>query len=365
MGCNKKAQGSMEFLMTYGWALLVVLVAIGALTFYFGFDSNFLANEGCYMQPGFFCGEYKIDEGSVMVKVTNSLGRGLSEVSISHPSCSQLSDSPSLEDGRNVLLTTSGCNFGVEGNYMEETFVLNYTFLDSSLNHISDFKIGAIIEGGNSQLIGGGGQGYQPDSNTVLLLKFEEGSGTNVYDSSSHENNGNFNGEPSWEDGYFGTAIHTDGLNDVVRIPHDESFNFGSGASGTRAFTIEGWIKTTDDNIDGLIGKRSTGPGNGYSIGIQGGKMGFALKTVNDYQVLLTDSGINDGAWHHFAFVFDELLVTGTVYSFVDGVKQTTELEIPVGFGDFSNTELLRIGKRQNFFAGTFDEIRLSDFARW
>jgi len=45
MRCGRKAQGSMEFLMTYGWALLVVLIAIGSLTFYFGTGSNFLANE--------------------------------------------------------------------------------------------------------------------------------------------------------------------------------------------------------------------------------------------------------------------------------------------------------------------------------
>ena len=32
---GKKAQAAMEFLMTYGWAILVVLVTIGALA-YFG-----------------------------------------------------------------------------------------------------------------------------------------------------------------------------------------------------------------------------------------------------------------------------------------------------------------------------------------
>jgi hypothetical protein len=32
---NKKSQQAMEFLMTYGWSILVVLVAIGALA-YFG-----------------------------------------------------------------------------------------------------------------------------------------------------------------------------------------------------------------------------------------------------------------------------------------------------------------------------------------
>lgn len=32
---NKKSQAAMEFLMTYGWAILVVLAAIAALA-YFG-----------------------------------------------------------------------------------------------------------------------------------------------------------------------------------------------------------------------------------------------------------------------------------------------------------------------------------------
>jgi len=30
----KKSQAAMEFLMTYGWAILVVLVAIGALAYF-------------------------------------------------------------------------------------------------------------------------------------------------------------------------------------------------------------------------------------------------------------------------------------------------------------------------------------------
>lgn len=43
---KKKSQAAMEFLMTYGWAILVVLVFLGALT-YFGvfnpdnFDNNY------------------------------------------------------------------------------------------------------------------------------------------------------------------------------------------------------------------------------------------------------------------------------------------------------------------------------------
>jgi len=59
----KRAQAAMEFLMTYGWAILVVLAAIGALA-YFGVLSpgNLLPHKcefsaclsylRCYMQLG-------------------------------------------------------------------------------------------------------------------------------------------------------------------------------------------------------------------------------------------------------------------------------------------------------------------------
>ena len=361
--------------MTYGWALLVVLIAIGALTFYFGTGSNFLANEGCYMSPGFFCGDFKADESSVMVKVSNSLGRDLAEISFTHPNCNIGSDNPPLEDDRDVFLTVSDCNFGTAGSYMDETFVLNYSYLDSSLEHLSDFKVGAIIEGGSSQGMGGGGDsqggnpggpgtGYQPDSQTVLLLKFEEGSGTAVYDSSSYSNDGLLTNGPTWETGYFGTAVKTDGQNDVIRIEADSSLNFGNQAY-PRTFTIEGWVKDVQDNRDGIMGKRDT-PADaiGYSLGVQGGKLAIVLRdNVGGQITLFTDDDIIGPEWHHFAFVFDE--ENDRLYSFVDGVEQITDAPIVGQIGDFSNNQQFRIGQRRFYATAVFDELRISDFARY
>ncbi len=365
----------MEFLMTYGWALLVVLVAIGALTFYFGTGSNFLANEGCYMSPGFFCGDFKADEGSVMVKVSNSLGRDLAEISFTHPSCSLGSDNPSLEDDRDIFLTVSECNFGTEGTYMDETFILNYSFLDSTLDHLSDFKVGAVIEGGSSQGMGGGGDsqggnpggpgtGYQPDSQTVLLLKFEEGTGTVVYDSSSYGNDGSLTNGPTWEtNGYFGTAVKTDGQNDVIRIANDASLNFGNQAY-PRTFTIEGWVKDVQDNRDGIMGKRDVATNAiGYSLGVQGGKLAIVFRDATQSLTLFTDDDIIGSDWHHFVFVFDE--ENDRLYSFVDGVEQDTDAQIQGEIGDFSNNEQFRIGKRRFYSTAVFDEIRISGFARY
>lgn len=379
MRWGKRAQGAMEFLMTYGWAMLIVIVAIGALVIYFGVDSNFLANEGCYMQPGFYCEDYRADEGSVMVRVVNSIGRNLAEISISHEDCTLGSDNPSLEDGSGVFLTMSGCSFGVAGDYMDEQLSLTYRFLDSSIDHLSDFKVGAILEGGNSQGIGGGGNsgggnpggpgtGYQSDNQTVLLLKFEEGQGVSVYDSSSYGNDGQFSASGvSWDTGYFGTGVVTDGVEGVVNIGDHDSINFGPTEKIPRAFTIEGWIKTTEFNVDGVMGKRTGGTGTkkGYSLAVSTGYLGLVVQYADGVEVNLvaSDKLINDGQWHHFAFVYDER-ETNTIYAFIDGAMQsaTTPLGSVSGFG---NTVLFKVGKRTNYVAATFDEIRLSDFARY
>ncbi|MGV8150646.1 MAG: hypothetical protein ACP5NV_02880 [Candidatus Woesearchaeota archaeon] len=76
---NKKAQAALEFLMTYGWAILVVLAAIGALA-YFGVLSpgNLLPNK-CTATPGIVCIEKPVasfDGASSYIQQTVSNGLG-------------------------------------------------------------------------------------------------------------------------------------------------------------------------------------------------------------------------------------------------------------------------------------------------
>ena len=75
----RKGQAAMEFLMTYGWAILVVLVAIGALA-YFGVlsPSRFLPSS-CTIAPGVGCSSYKADTtagavANVALTLVNGMG---------------------------------------------------------------------------------------------------------------------------------------------------------------------------------------------------------------------------------------------------------------------------------------------------
>lgn len=73
----KKGQAAMEFLMTYGWAILVVLIAIGALA-YFGVLSpdNLLPNQ-CRLAQGIYCKSHKADTTGASILIVNSLGKDI------------------------------------------------------------------------------------------------------------------------------------------------------------------------------------------------------------------------------------------------------------------------------------------------
>jgi len=71
---GKKAQAAMEFLMTYGWAILVVLVVIGALAYFGVLSPGRLLPDRCTLPPGISCNDFTIAGGSLTIIGTNGLG---------------------------------------------------------------------------------------------------------------------------------------------------------------------------------------------------------------------------------------------------------------------------------------------------
>ena len=82
---QKRGQAAMEFLMTYGWALLVVLIAIGALAFFGVLNPSKFLPQSCVLGPGLACEDFKIvddptgitDNDRIYINVRNGMGRNL------------------------------------------------------------------------------------------------------------------------------------------------------------------------------------------------------------------------------------------------------------------------------------------------
>lgn len=63
----RKAQASMEYLITYGWAVLIMLVVVGVL-FYLGVFSNNPIQTCTFQSPSFACKSWKLTSN------TNNIG---------------------------------------------------------------------------------------------------------------------------------------------------------------------------------------------------------------------------------------------------------------------------------------------------
>lgn len=62
----KSAQSSVEFLFTYGWAILAVSVSIGALAYFNVSSPENIIPQGCDLGPQFDCVEYALYENSTL-----------------------------------------------------------------------------------------------------------------------------------------------------------------------------------------------------------------------------------------------------------------------------------------------------------
>ncbi len=212
---NKKGQSALEFITTYGWALVVVLLVISSSWFTFGGHKMFV-NEKCLMGPGFLCKDFLVDEGSIQLKVLNGQGKNIDSFSFDVPSCTIGSDTPSILNGDEKFLSVSGCTFS--DGVFEGPLNFEYSFDGSSIGHSKVADITAIIQGGNSGGYSGGtggnggSGGYVSDGVTQLLYKFDEGDGALIRDETSN--------------GYDGTLITIGDLVDNRGAETGDLLNF-------------------------------------------------------------------------------------------------------------------------------------------
>jgi hypothetical protein len=74
---HKKAQSALEFLMTYGWAILVILAAVGALAYFGVLDPGRYVPDRCISSIGLTClGKPNIDAAADTVTFSIANGAG-------------------------------------------------------------------------------------------------------------------------------------------------------------------------------------------------------------------------------------------------------------------------------------------------
>ena len=212
--------------------------------------------------------------------------------------------------------------------------------------------------------------GYDPDSNTMLLLKLDEGLGSIVVDYSDQANHGQITGA-QWVPGRYGYGLYFDAINDSLVIPHHTTLNLQNQGEGD--FCIEAWVNVPFSyffqprGVGGVIVEKL---GAYFLEAIEsGGTPPWTKKTK--FRAWVWNSGIKKelttvwkyplDEWLHVAFQRDQagylsLIVNGVqdvISSFTCDPPDVNENDVLVGYGP-DGFDL----------KGDLDEVRLSDCYR-
>jgi hypothetical protein len=149
---SKNGQAAMEFLMTYGWAILVVIIAITALASFGVLSPGKLLPTSCIFETGISCDDSYITPSHFLIVVTNGFGR---DVVFSTFNLTASSGSSYYGEKNVILLDGESATYLL--NITNETYYLNvgsrasfdikieYTKKESTLVHILDGRIIGLV----------------------------------------------------------------------------------------------------------------------------------------------------------------------------------------------------------------------------
>ena len=126
----KKAQAAMEFLMTYGWAILVVLVAVGALAYFGVLNPERVLPEKCLLPTGsgLFCDDYSSNaaDNIITLRLHNILGESVTVKSVSadDPTCTWSGAQAIAADGKEDVIIS--CADLVSGQKVKADITVSY-----------------------------------------------------------------------------------------------------------------------------------------------------------------------------------------------------------------------------------------------
>lgn len=210
----------------------------------------------------------------------------------------------------------------------------------------------------------------QLNQNIIGLWHLNEASGATFVDSSSSPNSlAGINTVTTARPGQFGNAVYLNGTNQYFRAS-----NTGAKYSfPNQSFSVSMWFKTgATSSSQYLAALEAVSRGWGIYL-LSNGRVGVVIKnSVNTSAAdfISTESGFNDGKWHHVAVKITTNTTTqsgNTIQVFVDGKQKTGTAGYVAGtaYASPDNTYRISFGARNasstasDFFQGLLDEVAI------
>jgi len=133
---DKKGQAAMEFLMTYGWAILAAVIAIGVLAYFGVFSPGKYISGTAIVSAPFYIQAHNVKAASINLGIKNNGGEPytLTNVSVEvvgKPACYNQTGLNALVD--TTLDTNIPCVTGSVGDNFKADITISYTKAGSTI----------------------------------------------------------------------------------------------------------------------------------------------------------------------------------------------------------------------------------------
>ena len=145
---NRKGQSSVEFLLSYGWAIGMGIALIGAFAYFGVFSSSITSQERCVGPLGFSCEDFIVDDGKINFLISNNLGFEVDF--LSYLEIQGFEDTHFLYNSRGVIAGADEHNCEVvrlsEGHDISSNDFFTDRFRDSGIEKDNLFVVGCTLE---------------------------------------------------------------------------------------------------------------------------------------------------------------------------------------------------------------------------
>jgi uncharacterized protein (UPF0333 family) len=128
---DKKGQAAMEFLMTYGWAILAAIVAIAALAYFGVFSPGKLVADAVTLSAPFSAKAATASTTQIQIELLQNLGETINVTSVAVGSCTPITPNTNLASG-NTTVYTIPCTNTIDTTFKGDV-VVKYFKTGSSL----------------------------------------------------------------------------------------------------------------------------------------------------------------------------------------------------------------------------------------
>jgi hypothetical protein len=152
----KKGQAAMEFLMTYGWAILVVLIAIGALVYFGVTRPQSMLPQKCTISTGsgLYCAEFSTTADAAAGTITLRLKNVLTDqitvtevtlddpITVANPDCTAAGGTIDPDDTADFAMT---CGALVTGDKIKGNIVVSYSVGAAGLSKSTTGELQTLV----------------------------------------------------------------------------------------------------------------------------------------------------------------------------------------------------------------------------